>query len=112
MSQDLKKCMSPDFNWSYQISFARSRRVSRVPFSGALSTSPGPPIFPSPPHHMTDSSVQVLRQGFSSHREEQEAQESQEEQEEHLIIKEEPEEQPEDLSIVHPNDVKILEQQN
>ena len=73
---------------------------------------PGPPIFPSPPHHMTDSSVQVLRQGFSSHREEQEAQESQEEQEEHLIIKEEPEEQPEDLSIVHPNDVKILEQQN
>ena len=58
---------------------------------------------------MSDSSVQVLRQGFSSHMEEQGEQEG---QEENLIIKEEPEEQPEDLSIVHPNDVKILEQQN
>ena len=58
---------------------------------------------------MSDSSVQVLRQGFSSHMEEQGEQEG---QEENLVIKEEPEEQPEDLSIVHPNDVKILEQQN
>ena len=69
-----------------------------------------PPSCPySPPLLMSDSSVQVLRQGFSSHMEEQGEQEG---REENLVIKEEPEEQPEDLSIVHPNDVKILEQQN
>ena len=69
-----------------------------------------PPSCPySPFLLMSGSSVQVLRQGFSSHMEEQGEQEG---QEENLVIKEEPEEQPEDLSIVHPNDVKILEQQN